>query len=399
MAHRPSSKAGLSHALAVFALLLTPASAVAQHLVETGSYMGDAVSPRSIEVPFAPRVVITKRYDAAAEYARFEGMPPSLSRFLGGSQGPGNNAILTLDALGFTVGDNTHVNDPGSTHYWMAFSGGAAALSTGTYVGDGSDNRQISSPGFEPDLVIVLADASGTLPKARLSTMADDSAFPFGTGALTTDALQRFVPQGFEVGTHSSVNRAGTTYWFAAWQADGVAAQVGSYVGDGQSGRAILVGWRPEFVLLRAESSEPPVFKLEEISGTGSIVGSTSTLIPDLILSLDDAGFTVGNGIGANAAAVTYHWIALRTTPGIDVPDGGIPNTDGGMGEDGGNSTQDGGPPADGGATSDDAGVAAAPVDPGDYVVGCDCGTATHSGWVMALGLLAAGVFAARRRS
>ena len=78
--------------------------------------------------------------------------------------------------------------------------GGVSEVLTGTYVGNGADNRPITGLGFQPDLVIVKATTAGQAV-ARTSTMTGDVSKQMGTGTPSTDSIQSLDPTGFTVGT------------------------------------------------------------------------------------------------------------------------------------------------------------------------------------------------------
>ena len=77
-------------------------------------------------------------------------------------------------------------------------------LVTGTYTGNGVDDRWINDPGFEPDLVIIKADAANAAVW-RTSDMGVGESFWFSVyGGASGNRIQDFGANGFQVGTEPS---------------------------------------------------------------------------------------------------------------------------------------------------------------------------------------------------
>ena len=92
-----------------------------------------------------------------------------------------------------------------------------AQLATGSYTGDGADNRAITGLGFQPDAVIIKGNTAQTAV-IRTSTMTGDNTKPMvGATALTADLIQSLDAGGFTIGTDARVNSGGVTYYWAAF--------------------------------------------------------------------------------------------------------------------------------------------------------------------------------------
>ena len=110
-----------------------------------------------------------------------------------------------------------------------------AQVQSGSYTGDGTDNRAITGLGFQPDVVIVKTD--GQVAVIRTSTMASDLSKEM-TGATTAAAnqVQSLGSDGFTVGTDAAVNGNGNPYHWMAFKARSGVLKVGSYTGNGSGG-------------------------------------------------------------------------------------------------------------------------------------------------------------------
>ncbi len=195
---------------------------------------------------------------------------------------------------------------------------------SGSYVGNGTDDRLISGLGFQPDVVIVKGDADNEEPVLRTSTVVGDFAKPmlYGSSTFISDTIQSFNTDGFTVGTNVRVNNTGTTYHWIAFKKAAGAMEVGTYTGDGNTTQAITgIGFRPEYVMLFPEVNTPIVHRSGNEDGTalmpnGAALASDGMSNSGRINSLDANGFTVGNSSFVNTNDVTYHYIAWNQIAG-----------------------------------------------------------------------------------
>lgn len=85
-------------------------------------------------------------------------------------------------------------------------------LQTGSYTGDGADNRAITQVGFAPDVVIIKGRTTQNA-QIRTATMSGDATKEMnGDTALQTNRIKSLYSGGFTLGTHASVNGSGVTY-------------------------------------------------------------------------------------------------------------------------------------------------------------------------------------------
>ena len=136
----------------------------------------------------------------------------------------------------------------------------AAQVLSGSYTGNGTDNRQITELNFTPDVVIVKADAT-QIAVIRTSTMAGDAAKPMtGATGLTANLIQSLDIRGFTLGTDARVNGNGTEYYWIAFKANPGKMKVGSYVGNGVNGRQVAgVGFYAEAAFVMSATTDKAV--------------------------------------------------------------------------------------------------------------------------------------------
>lgn len=192
--------------------------------VEFGSYTGNATDNRTITLSTmtgTPDLVMIKA--ASAGYMVFHTDAMGDSTDTAAYMYNNANAANRIQAVGpgsFEVSNNAYVNDDGVTIYYAAFVHTPGAFITGSYTGDGTDDRAITGLGFQPDFLIVKGNAA-TYPVIHTDHIGDntDSSYYLRAAGATTNAIQSLDSDGFTVGTDVSVNTTSTTYYYIAWKA------------------------------------------------------------------------------------------------------------------------------------------------------------------------------------
>jgi hypothetical protein len=195
---------------------------------------------------------------------------------------------------------------------------GSGGVATGSYVGNGQDDRLISGVGFQPDIVIVNCDCSRPTI-IRTSTMSGDASKVFtGAGALQSDRIKSLDSDGFTVGRNNQVNRNGDTFYWVAIEA-GADISLGTYTGNGNDNRAITgVGFQPEWVVTMGDGQQA-WFRPGGISGDASYRVNNPGSAVNRIQALLSDGFEVGSHNNVNDAGLTYHYIAFNGSSSIEV--------------------------------------------------------------------------------
>lgn len=104
------------------------------------------------------------------------------------------------------------LNTNGVTYFIAAFPDRAQVL-TGSYLGDGVDNRFIGLGG-RPELVMTQVVGSALW---RLDAIFGDATYSLSGGAPQANQIQSIQPLGFQVGTDLAVNGAGRTIDYVAF--------------------------------------------------------------------------------------------------------------------------------------------------------------------------------------
>ncbi len=193
---------------------------------KTGTFTGDATDGLAITgVGFQPAFVLIKSRSSITGAMKFAGQTNTSVVYNGGDDR--TDLITTLDADGFTVNNGSAsggnlVNVNAKTHYYFAFKAVSSYITAFQYAGNSTDNRDITTPGFQPEFVIVAA-IWGRDRVIRFSSQSGDASQSFD-GATTTDRIQGFISTGFQVGANDAANVTGTNLNALAIRSNPVAA-------------------------------------------------------------------------------------------------------------------------------------------------------------------------------
>lgn len=139
-------------------------------------------------------------------------------------------------------------------------SGGSAnfKIKTGTYTGNGSDNRAITGIGFQPTLVwIKPKDTTANDGAMSWDALGSDKSFdPNGSSTPSADMIQSFDSDGFTIGTAANVNTNGVDYVWVAMTGVSSYVKTGSYTGNGTTSKIVSgVGFEPDLVIIKRNGS------------------------------------------------------------------------------------------------------------------------------------------------
>ena len=201
-------------------------------------------------------------------------------------------------------------------------------IQTGSYVGDGIDNRAITGLGFQPDLVLLKDDTNagnaGILLKT--STMTGEQTLALAeTDAGTTTAgnfIQSLDVDGFTVGTAADVNTANLVYYYIAIGGSDCTPTgtfcVGSYTGNGVARTITSVGFQPDFVGVRSLTNREGLWRSSSMTGTVSnYFSALAQLATQGITGLLSNGFSLGTNVGVNTNGTVYHFFAFKEIAGV----------------------------------------------------------------------------------
>ena len=288
--------------------------------VKVGTYTGDGSgSNRAITgIGFQPKVVLLRGAASGSQY-RIDSMPATNSKTFDSFTALNTNKIVSLDSDGFTVGvdatKGSSCNFSATPYHYIALGGDSSEIATGTYTGDGTDDRDVvTSLSFQPDMVLITGSPQYTVLRTSAILAATDETWHINNTTFFANGIQQVLSNGFQVGTHAAVNTsADAYYWFAIKSTAGI-AEVGTYTGDASSPRDItgVTTFQPNFVLSVSKTNAAyGSFKYSTMPSTTGLVAIQASLSgPDYVRGFLSDGFSIGSHI--NGSGVPFYFMAFK---------------------------------------------------------------------------------------
>ncbi|MHB8683622.1 MAG: DUF7483 domain-containing protein [Dehalococcoidia bacterium] len=276
---------------------------------ETGSYTGDGTNNRTISgLTFQPDIVIVRDNAGDEAVIRTSLMPANMAKVITSGSNLQSGTILSFLPNGFTVGTSSWVNSAGTTYYWVAMKRGIN-VNIGTYTGDGTDNRNITGVGFQPNWVITMGD--GDEDFFRPALLPGDASFNMGGSKAKTNRIQAILADGFQIGSDDNVNAPGLTFYWIAFNSTPKVV-TSTYIGNGVAGRNIAgLGMGPGLVWVKAASNDIATWRLDVVPGDSSLYWDNTNPTTNRIMALFYGGFQVGSDPEVNRSGQTYYYLGL----------------------------------------------------------------------------------------
>jgi len=186
-------------------------------LMTVGSYLGDGLHNRNVELPFEPKYVLVVPHADWRAWQRFETQDNSQS--LPFHNSASQDYILRFSLTGFRISGDDEVNATGEEYSYVAFGTNMDRATVGTYTGDDTSGRFVPGLVSTPVFLLLKGDESveGVHRFADLPAPAQTYLFadqpPIDTGVLS------FPEGGFQLGAHETVNMDQYEYhWLALSQ-------------------------------------------------------------------------------------------------------------------------------------------------------------------------------------
>ena len=209
-------------------------------------------------------------------------------------------------------------------------------FNTVLWTGDGTSSRDITGVGFQPDFTWI-KQRSDVFSHVLSNSVTGDNKFlsSNGNGAEGTDSskFRTFVSDGFQVGSHASVNRTSDTYVGWSWLGGGSASSntdgditssvsanttagfsIVSYTGNGSAGQTVGhgLGSKPKVIIVKIRSTTDHwIFYHEDTGATKNLrLNTTDALItaggPFNNTEPTSSLFTLGSGSATNTNSATF---------------------------------------------------------------------------------------------
>lgn len=280
-------------------------------IAKTGTYTGNGQNNRNIpELNFRPDFLMIKGQNQSAQLS-LSTFPVDRTKDFNG--GLAVNGIITeLTISGFTVSNNNQVNKNGENYTYMAFKAEPGKIKSGTYTGNGNDNREISGTGFEPDMIIIIAENNNEKPIFSSITMGPDKSMNFLNSDFDKNCIQAFRTNGFQVGKDKAVNDNAVIYHYIALKNSPGAISIGSYLGNGDANRVIPGAGGGNFSMVKTDKKNAN-FRAVGMATDRSGYFKNSGFVTERIKRNIAPGFVVGSNDEVNKTGDTYHYLQINS--------------------------------------------------------------------------------------
>ena len=299
-------------AFGVLILMAVTSPVAAQQYMATGTYVGDSTAGHVITgVGFRPDVLIIKGDTGEVGFCATSTMPVGFGRSLGKNDMAQTNRINSLDADGFTLGNDNDTNDTGRTYWWIAMKVEPGIVDVGNYIGDGSIGHAIGGLGYSPEFAMILP-AGAFVPWLRQKDMPDGASIALVDQNLGVGGITSFTADGFTLGSDAEVNQIGQSYHFITWNEAAGLMNSGFFMGTGEDDRDITgLGFEPEYVLMKIADIEGGLHRPASLEGDATLEFRNVNNVANGIQALLPDGFQVGSLTSANEAGRVLYWAAF----------------------------------------------------------------------------------------
>ncbi len=127
-------------------------------------------------------------------------------------------AVTALGSDGFSVGSDSSANANGTVYHYLAFNETPGKVEVGSYLGNNTDNRNLTDVGLDPQFVAIRANDTATARAGsyRSSALTGDSSHLYSAAANVADRVQALLGGGFQLGRGAEVNANNVTYHYLA---------------------------------------------------------------------------------------------------------------------------------------------------------------------------------------
>ncbi len=288
-----------------------------------GTYVGTGSAWTPVNtLTFVPKVVLIKG-GANIAVVRTDTMATDSAKPMTGGTALVTGCVTALNSDGFSVGTDAQTNSNGTTYYWAAWGdSGNNDLVTISYTGNGVDNTDITTPGIQPDMVWVAAEDTNSMQWTCIGNLSWTGTSQSQSNTQTFDSaniankIQRWLTNGFQVGTNASVNTNGIIYHAVCFKEQtGVAEMHVEYAGNNADNRSLTgVGFQPDLVYTENYSGvnrEGRIRFKSQVGDTAFGIGATNTAA-NRIQAFEADGFQIGTEANVNSSLGTGHYDGFR---------------------------------------------------------------------------------------
>ena len=290
--------------------------------MRVGSYTGNGSAGRTVTgLGFSPELVFIMSAGANQAIHR-SSAPNATGAFDFFDSAPISGLITSLNADGFTIDSDARVNANGTVYHYIAWNEVPGYFDVGSYTGDGTTPRSITTVGFDSEQLMLKRHSSGGIMHQRPASLAAsvvDASLFFDASVSLCCRIPQLLSNGFEVTNQWNVNGAGGDFSYYAWRRESHPMIVtGSYNGNGGSGAQTInyIGFDPDVVIVKqltTATNRTAVIRTGTMGNGKLMVGATALTAQTITsLSVTGGGFTVGTSLEVNQGSTEFHFIALK---------------------------------------------------------------------------------------
>ena len=191
-------------------------------------------------------------------------------------------------------------------------------VKTGSYTGNGTDNRTVTGVGFQPDVLIVKRKDGTNNAYFRQSGMASGYSMTLrADSGLETSKIKSLDTDGFTLGTTDEVNGNTYTYTYIALRDNGANDfAFGTYTGNGTDNRNIQLQsvFAFNWLVIKGDGLKTGTYRPKTLSGDASLMFYYTGTRSDAIQSMSTTDGTVQLGTNdyVNNNGRTYYWFGFK---------------------------------------------------------------------------------------
>jgi hypothetical protein len=292
-----------------------------------GAYTGNGTTT-SGATGFQPNLVVIKASTNKTAMWKNSAMPAGDSAyFINTNNGTNGTFITTFNATGFSVGNSADINSLNVINYFFAFKEVDGYLDVGSYTGNATDNRDITSADnantagltFQPDFVWV-KNSNGAGVYNAISNMTESNGdFSQYFANITSDInyIQSLLPAGgFQVGSIAVTNGNTNTMYYVAFAGTPNPTSSGTYkmaegTYIGAVGQTVAgLGFKPDVILIKKDGANVTFFKTSLMpTSYTSFINASSDFTTGV--TIDSDGFSLGASANTNTVGALYYYQAF----------------------------------------------------------------------------------------
>lgn len=194
-------------------------------------------------------------------------------------------------------------------------------IAVGSFTGDATDNRNITTVGFQPDFVLCKSDTQTAMFRTR-TMRGDSSGYTVGGTANGANFIQELLTTGFQVGSAANVNgNTKVVYWVAIRATSAQSyCYFGAYTGTGGDNLNVTytgINFTPTILVTKGDTTQQCSARFGNITGDNCTTLSNGVGSANQIQNFQANGFQLGTNGRANTASVYYHFFAMRDYLGV----------------------------------------------------------------------------------